>query len=123
MTKPAHFPQLWKSHEDRRKMEDLFPFIQQYQELATRHGIKDIFQDNGGKLLQVLLITGLQGLNSREGNDARDVDGREYELKSVNLALTDSISTHHHLNPTILGKSRRVDCLFAFYFNIELQSI
>ena len=40
------------------------------------NGINDVFQDNGGKLLQVLLITGLKDIPGREGNDAVDCDWR-----------------------------------------------
>ena len=40
---------------DLGELERLFPSIREYQALATRHGIGDIFQDNGGKLLQPLL--------------------------------------------------------------------
>jgi hypothetical protein len=112
-----------KSHPDKSELERLFPYIREYQVLASKHGIGDIFQDNGGKLLQLLLITGLKGAGSREGNDARDKHGREYELKSVNTLLTQSFSTHHHMNPTILAKYRRVDWIFAIYEGIELQSI
>ena len=112
-----------KSHPDRRELERLFPFIREYQLLASKHGIRDIFQDNGGKLLQVALITGLKIAPSREGNDARDAQGREYELKSVNTDLTKSISTHHHLNPVILAKYRKVDWIFAIYESIELKAI
>ncbi|MEO8677418.1 MAG: restriction endonuclease [Vicinamibacterales bacterium] len=106
------------------ELQALFPSIRKYQELATRHGINDIFQDNGGKLLQVLLITGLKNLKGREGNDAIDEDGNEFELKSVNLSLTASFSTHHHLNPVILEKYRAVEAwYFAVYLGIELQVI
>lgn len=59
-------------HEDQKELDILFPAIQKMQELASKHGINDIFQDNGGKLLQVLLITGLDVLPGREGNDAKD---------------------------------------------------
>lgn len=79
-----------RAHRDLAKLEKLFPVIRRYQELATRHGINDIFQDNGGKLLQVLLIMGLCVIPGREGNDAVDQDGKEYELKSVNIELTKS---------------------------------
>ncbi|MCE0522852.1 MAG: hypothetical protein LV480_08065 [Methylacidiphilales bacterium] len=82
-----------------------------------------MFQDNGGKLLQLILITGLQVIGSREGNDARDKDGREYELKSVNVLLTKSFSTHHHMNPTIIAKYRKVGWYFATYKGIELQTV
>lgn len=112
-----------KSHQDRAILEEIFPSIRKYQELASKHGIGDIFQDNGGKLLQLVLITGLTVLAGREGNDARDAKGNEYELKSVNVLLTKSFSTHHHMNPAIIRKYRKVKWCFAIYEGIELQSV
>ncbi len=101
----------------------IFPSLQMLQDLASKNGINDIFQDNGGKLLQVLLITGLSDLPGREGNDAIDEDGNEYELKSVNVSLTKSFSTHHHMNPVIIEKYRKVDWIFAVYRGIEILEI
>nr|BBH92197.1 hypothetical protein KTA_03960 [Thermogemmatispora argillosa] len=46
--------------------------IQDLQELAREYGINDVFQDNGGKVLQMLIILGLRILSGREGNDAID---------------------------------------------------
>ena len=112
-----------KPHADMAEMERLLPYIREYQALASKHGIGDIFQDNGGKLLQLLLVTGLRCIGSREGNDALDDEGKEYELKSVNVLLTKSFSTHHHMNPAILAKYRQVDWLLAIYEGIELQEI
>lgn len=107
------------------KLNRLFPYIREYQKLAREvANIDDIFQDNGGKLLQVLLVTNLQNLtDSREGNDAKDANGIEYELKSVNTQLTRSFSTNHHLNPKIINKYRKVDWVFAVYDDIELLEI
>jgi hypothetical protein len=79
-----------RPHPDWKELKRLFPSVEKYQELAGKHGIDDIFQDNGGQLLQVLLITGLEILPGHEGNDARDADGNEYELKSVNVLKTKS---------------------------------
>jgi hypothetical protein len=110
-------------HPDKKALDILFPYIQQYQALASRHGINDIFQDNGGKILQVLLVTGLEALPGREGNDAKDSEGNEFELKSVNIALTKNFSTHHHINPRIIEKYRKVDWIFAVYQGINLVSI
>ncbi len=112
-----------KPHTDTVEMERLLPYIREYQLLASKHGIGDIFQDNGGKLLQLLLITGLTYIGRREGNDAFDENGKEYELKSVNVLLTQSFSTHHHMNPVILAKYRQIDWLLAIYEGIELQKI
>jgi hypothetical protein len=104
-------------------LQNLWQHIQAYQDLATEHGIDDIFQDNGGKLLQVLLMLGLDILPGREGNDAVDASGQEYELKSINFDLTAGFSTHHHMNPTIIAKYRQVPWVFAIYHNINIQSI
>lgn len=107
------------------RLNELFPYIREYQKLAREvANIEDIFQDNGGKLLQVLLVTELQNLtDSREGNDAVDTNGVEYELKSVNTQLTKSFSTNHHLNGKIIDKYRQVDWVFAVYDDIELLEI
>jgi hypothetical protein len=110
-------------HDDYQRLLELWPIIQEYQPLATKHGIDDIFQDNGGKLLQVLLLMGLTILPGREGNDAVDASGREYELKSVNIKLTKGFSTHHHMNPTIIAKYRQVPWVFAIYRHISLQAV
>ena len=112
-----------KPHADLIRLDKLFPAIREYQELASEHGIGDIFQDNGGKLLQLLLITGLTVLKGREGNDARDEAGNEFELKTVNIQLTKSFSTHHHLNPGIIEKYRKVRWVFAVYHGIEISEI
>lgn len=112
-----------KAHPDIDIFNRIYPNIIRLQELADKHGINDIFQDNGGKLLQVLLLTGLEILPGREGNDAKDSNGKEYELKSVNTLLTKSFSTHHHMNPTIIEKYRQVDWIFAVYEGIKLLSI
>ena len=108
---------------DRAELERLFPYIREYQALANKHGIGDIFQDNGGKLLQTILVLNMKVTGSREGNDCRDQNGHEYELKSVNILLTKSFSTHHHLNPVILKKYRSVNWYFSVYEGIELQAI
>jgi hypothetical protein len=113
----------FKEKETAVELRRLLPYIQEYQALAATEGIADVFQDNGGKLLQVLILLGLDNLPGREGNDARDATGREYELKSLNRALVRSFSTHHHLNPTILAKYRQVDWIFAVYNNIELGAV
>lgn len=110
-------------HADVAELAEIWPAVRRYQDLATRHGIDDIFQDNGGKLLQVLLQLGLDGIPGREGNDAKDIIGNEFELKSVNMNLVRSFSTHHHMNPVIIAKYRMVEWIFAVYQNIELNSI
>jgi hypothetical protein len=110
-------------HNDYQRLLEIWPAVMKYQELATKHGIDDIFQDNGGKLLQVLLLLGLKIIPGREGNDAVDALGREYELKSINIELTKGFSTHHHMNPVIIAKYRQVPWVFAIYRHIALQAV
>lgn len=112
-----------ESHDDWQELKRLFPSVRAYQQLASKHGINDIFQDNGGKLLQVLLITGLKDIPGRAGHDAMDRDGNEYELKSVNIKLTKSFSTHHHMTLDIVKSYREVTWIFAVYESIELVEI
>lgn len=108
-------------HPDWDRLTDLMPAVRAFQELAREHGIDDIFQDNGGKILQMLLALNLQGIPGREGNDAVDARGREYELKSVNIWLTTSFSTNHHVNLPIINKYREVAWVFAVYEGIEMR--
>lgn len=108
-------------HPDWERLEALMPAVREFQALAQEHGIDDIFQDNGGKILQMLLALNLQGIPGREGNDAVDVEGREFELKSVNIWLTASFSTNHHVNVPIINKYRKVCWVFAVYEGIEMR--
>jgi Restriction endonuclease PvuII len=112
-----------KAHSDLARLEALLPMIRQYQALASEHGIDDVFQDNGGKLLQVLLVTGLKVIAGREGNDAVDAQGQQYELKTVNVLKQRQFTTHHHLNPGIIAKYRQVPWIFAVYQAIEIVAV
>ena len=104
--------------------ESLRPYIQQLQELANRHGIPDIFQDNGGKLLEIILKLDLKTIPGRNGNDVLDKNMVECELKTVNKANKKAdFTTHHHMNLKIIEKYRTVPWYFAVYENIELQRI
>ncbi|SCM69434.1 hypothetical protein [Donghicola eburneus] len=121
----------FKPHPELENLQRIWPNIEEYQQLAEKYGIDDIFQDNNGKLLYVLLKLGLTNLSERAGNDAIDESGREYELKSLNIGRkknsnkknNNDFTTHHHLNISILNKYRNVDWIFALYDNIHIISI
>ncbi|MEP6985902.1 MAG: type II site-specific deoxyribonuclease, partial [Chloroflexota bacterium] len=71
-------------------------------------------------------LLGLRVASRREGNDASDDEGNEYELKTINRALAKNrgITTHHHLNKLILDKYRAVKAWYiAIYESIELVEI
>ncbi len=109
---------------DLQALELAMAGCQALQDLAVKYGIKDIFQDNGGKVLQSLIILGLTAKPGREGNDAVDDEGNEYELKTLNISLRTSVTTHHHLNLRILDKYRKVKAWYiSLYENIALKEI
>ncbi len=111
---------------DLERLNAAFKGIHEMQQLANEYGINDILQDNGGKVLQVLILLGLKISPGREGNDAIDTEGNEYELKTVNRALNKNagITTHHHLNKDILRKYRSVKAWYiALYEGVILQEI
>ena len=114
----------FKPHADFNVLQRLFPAVRKLQQLAEKHGIDDIFQDNGGKILQLCLCLGIDVLPGREGNDAVDATTKgEFELKTLNIKKKGGFTTHHHLNPTIIAKYRKVCWIFAAYEGIELRAI
>jgi hypothetical protein len=110
------------SHDDFNNYQRIFPSIQELQKLANKHGVQDIFQDNGGKILEVLLLLNLKIVPGRTGNDLTD-EKRQYELKTLNINLTKSFSTAHHLNENSISKYREVPWIFVVYKDIELMEI
>lgn len=108
---------------DYDKLLQLKPYVKEFESLAKDHGIRDIFQDNQGKLLELLLLLGLKVIPGRNGNDAIDEDGVEYEIKTLNINRTKSFSTNHHLNLGILDKYRKAKWIFAVYDDIDLKQV
>jgi hypothetical protein len=107
---------------DYHEFLEYLPVIRKYQELALKHGIRDVFQDNGGKVLQIILTLNLKIVPGRHGNDVFD-ELSQYELKTLNTELQKNFTSHHHLNSKIIDKYRKVPWLFAVYKDIELQKV
>nr|WP_322744460.1 hypothetical protein [Coleofasciculus sp. LEGE 07092] len=115
-----------KRYSDLERLNRAIQGIQDMQQLAQEYGINDIFQDNGGKTLQLLILLGLRISPGREGNDALDAEGKEYELKTVNVLnrKNPGVTTHHHLNEDILDKYRQVEAWYiGIYEGILLKKI
>jgi transcriptional regulator with XRE-family HTH domain len=128
LPEPAHetLPTKEQQRSDIERLNTAFKGIREAQLLANEYGINDILQDNGGKVLQVLILLGLRISPGHEGNDAVDDEGNEYELKTINRSLRKNagITTHHHLNKDILNKYRLVKAWFiAIYEGVELKEI
>lgn len=110
--------------EAQEELFKLWPHIQAYQKLAAKFGINDIFLDGGGKTLHTLILLNLTALPGRYGNDAKDVSGQEYELKSVNITKsTTTICTGHHVHQDTINRYRKTQWIISLYQNIELQRI
>lgn len=119
-------PTIEQRRTDLERLHAAFMGVRQMQALADEYGVNDILQDNGGKVLQVLILLGLRISPGREGNDALDAEGNEYELKTINRSLRTNagITAHHHLNKGIIDKYRAVKAWYiAIYEGIELKEI
>ncbi len=83
------------------------------QTIASEHGLHNVFADNGYQELVLLTLFGLRKLR-REGNDAEDDQGRQYELKTVSRISSDGIpkrslgvTTEHTLTYANIERYRR----------------
>lgn len=70
------------------EVEHLIKIGTDLQRFATAAGIHNVMTDNGYQELILLTMFGLRKLR-REGNDAVDDEGREYELKTVGRTSSD----------------------------------
>lgn len=124
MTKRTSNEWPYNAHDDYEELEKLLPEVRKMQALAEKHGIRDIFLDNGGKVLQLLLLLGLIQLKGRTGNDAEDPAGKQYELKTLNINNSSkAFTSNHHLTSDILKKYEDAEWIFAVYDGIEISSV
>ena len=93
------------------------------ESLAKTYEIYDIAQDNNLKLLQTLVYFDLKNQSGREGSDAIDRYGHEWELKTANENLVTGFSTNHHTNHERIAQFRKERWLFSIYRGIELQEV
>lgn len=106
------------------EMEDAMKGAEKLQQLATQYGVTDIFSDNGGKVVQVAVATGLDLVPGRMGADAMDRVGNTYEMKSIDMdKKANGFSTNHHLNKGTIAKFRERFFVFSFYKGIRLHEV
>lgn len=111
-------------HREKIKMMDaMWSKLDGIEELASEYQIGDIAQDNNLKLLQTLVLFDFKNQPGREGSDAIDRYGHEWELKTVNIALTKSFSTNHHTNHERIAVFRKERWMFSAYKGISLQEV
>lgn len=108
-----------------QELTDSFEGVQAYQRLAEHYGIDDIFQDAGGKMLQILVRLGLDISPGRAGPDARDRSGNLYEIKTLDESKSNSSSftTNHHLTRATIEQYRKRKWIFGIYHGIELMEL
>lgn len=103
-----------------QRLEELYPALHAFEMLAQEHGIKDVFQDNNGKTLQLCLALNLRVLPGRNGNDVLDDQGRECEVKTT---TTRYFSTHHHMTADRINKYSKVPWIFATYDSFRIDKV
>ncbi len=110
--------------KDKTSVDILWKQLGTLQEIAEEFGIENIFQDNGAEILQQLIYLNMKGVPGREGNDGVDINGCEWEMKSLDISKGNkSITTNHHLNHSIIEKYRTVPWSVALYDGIILKKI
>lgn len=103
------------------EIEALWPGIQAFQNLASQYGVSDIFSDNGGKVVQLAVATGLDISPGRMGADYTDRMGNTYEVKTINTSKkVRGFSTNHHLTKKTVAHYRQRRWVFAMYDDITL---
>ena len=108
------------------EIEAIWPGVEALQALAEQYGIKDVFQDAGGKMLQLAIATGLDLIPTRAGPDAQDRVGNLYEIKTTDLSnvvkpYSGGFTTNHHLTKTTIARYRSRRWVFAMYRTITLH--
>ena len=88
------------------EIESVWEGVEKAQRLADQYGIPDIFQDAGGKMLQLAVATGLDIVGGRTGADASDRIG---------------FTTNHHLTHDTIARYRTRRWVFAMYNRITLM--
>ena len=113
------------NHKNRIEyFEAMWAGMDKIEELAQRHyDINDIAQDNNLKLLQTLILFDFENQSGREGSDAIDRYGHEWELKTANINLVSGFSTNHHTNHERIAVFRRERWMFSFYAGIRLVEV
>jgi hypothetical protein len=97
------------------EMQNALDHLAKFQAIASKHGVHDVFQDNGGRIIQIILALNLKVLPGRTGNDAVDCEMNQYELKSICVPGCGGFSTSHHLNLKTIEKLKGVSWIFAFF--------
>ena len=110
--------------KDKTSVDILWLQLGTLQDIASEFGIDNIFQDNGAEILQQLIYLNMKAVPGREGNDGVDLNGCQWELKSLDISKRNGgITTNHHLNASIIEKYRTVPWSVSIYDGIRLKKI
>lgn len=111
------------------EVEHLIKIGTDLQRYATAAGIHNVMTDNGYQELILLTMFGLRKLR-REGNDAVDDEGREYELMTVGRTSSDgrrktslSVTTEHTLTPANIERYRAAHLWIIAIFDQSLPEV
>ena len=109
---------------DKTAVDTLWRQLETLQSIAAEYGINNIFQDNGAEILQQLIYLNFKAVPGREGNDGIDINGCQWEMKSLDISKGNKgITTNHHLTRGIITKYRTVPWSVSIYDRIKLKKI
>lgn len=123
---PHEIPEYMSANyvRDKTSVDILWKQLSTLQDIASNFGIDNIFQDNGAEILQQLIYLNMKAVPGREGNDGVDINGCEWEMKSLDISKGNAgITTNHHLNEGIIEKYRTVPWSISLYDGIQLKKI
>lgn len=114
-----------KNHKHRiATLNDIWNHLYKLEKMAHKENIPDAFQDNGGKVLQQAIISDIHFLPGREGNDAVDRNGVQWEFKSININTSArGFSTEHTLTFKDINRYKKIPWLFSVYRGISLKEM
>jgi hypothetical protein len=98
--------------------------ISNLQEIANRHGVPDILQDGGAKTLKICLMLGLIPTGKKQGNDAHDIHGHPYEIKTADINRNwGGFGISAKLSIPILERYRGVHWVFSVYSGVTMLEL
>jgi hypothetical protein len=108
------------------QIEDVLGLASKLQKYGTKKNIVSVFDDGGYRELLLATLFDLRLHLGRQGDDAYDELGNNFELKTVNLVDTSGklrikpgITTCHHVNQEIINRYRNLHAWLVGIFFIN----
>jgi Restriction endonuclease PvuII len=111
-------------------VENILQLAHPLESAANRAGIHNVFDDGGLRTLLLCTMLGISPLRGRLGDDACDLVGRHFELKTVNLKAANGtrrrlsgVSSDHSLSEATIDRYTALDgwIIGVFWAHVPIQ--